>query len=327
MSAVIHAIPADRDLVKVADAPLDGGKGHRLHKKAAAAWFAMVAAARRDGVLLWPASGGAPCFRSLVTQRAMRTRPGDFGLNPSMTVSLAPVGSSTHQDGYRIDIGSVPPANDLNRFGTDGRKRRAWLLEHADEFGWFRADFWPTPERDHNHFTYDGKFVPPAPPKPKPAATETEDVMLPRIRITPDAETPVGPVFTHLPADDKGGLALATGPCRVDVAATVVARDMPAAALVEGPVVPAEVVGAVVRIQQGGVLQVRFVRATTAAGKTTIRSEGVGLELVGNTGSSFGQLLGFVDLAAGEELRLQAMSSTAQPVLVGFSASLRVQKV
>lgn len=319
----INPIPADRDLVKVADSPLDGGKGHRLHKTTAAAWFAMVAAAARDGVALWPASGGAPCLRTIATQRAMRVSPLSFGLNPSMTVSLAPVGASTHQDGRRIDIGSVPPLNDLNRFGADGKKRRAWLLAHADEFGFRRSDFAPTPERDHNHFTHDGVTIAPAAEVVVPI--ENEDAMPAREVVRAEVETPVGGEFQLLLKNAKGDVSLVIGPARVDVVLNVWARDLAPTYLEVLPLAEgAEATAAGMRLVPAEVVQVRFIRHDSAADKD--RSEGVALELVGNGGTTFGQLAGQIDLAKGERLRIQALTNSADPVLVGFSASLRVQK-
>lgn len=110
-----------------------------------------VAAMNRDclkeiGLGIWPAAphGG---YRSLAVQAL-----GVGGKNSASTISIAAVGKSTHGLGTRVDIGSMPPANDLNRFGADGKLRRAWLLAKASNYG-FTREFG---EADPNHFKHDG---------------------------------------------------------------------------------------------------------------------------------------------------------------------------
>lgn len=116
------------------------GRGLYLANNAATGWLAMVVAAAKDGVDLWPAEGNAPAYRDYDLQSNIS------GLNPDSGVQVASAGFSTHGWGTRIDIGSFGP-----RFGADGSRRRSWLLEHAHKFG-FKREFG---ENDPNHFAHD----------------------------------------------------------------------------------------------------------------------------------------------------------------------------
>lgn len=306
----------DDELTKVGESPVDGGKGLRLANLAARAWNAMVIDAAEDGVALWPASGSASCYRSVQTQRAMHSNPSAFGLNPSMTVSLAPVNESTHGWGTRVDIGSVPPLNDLGRFGAEGKRRRAWLLANAPKYGWKRTDF-PDPERDHNHFTHDGKTVRPAALEVAPI--DLEDIMQPRTIIKSTVPTPLDGTLRAL-AITPSTVSLVEGPARIDGTVNVAAQGVPSASL-EIPDTGQPI------LHPAGVVQARLVRTTKAKGKDNVdRSEGVGVELVGNGGGAYGQLGVAVDLGPNEFLRVQ-MNANTEGVTGTFLASLRIQQL
>jgi hypothetical protein len=129
----------DRELTMVGGVP--------LAHLAAEAFIAMDRDCRaQTGVGLWIAKpyGG---YRSLEVQKAGLT-----GLNKNSTIVVASVGLSSHGLGTRADIGSMPPARDLDLYGKDGRKRREWLLANASNYGWTRE----FGEADHNHFKFDG---------------------------------------------------------------------------------------------------------------------------------------------------------------------------
>jgi hypothetical protein len=125
-------------------------QGVQLAVKTARAWDQMRDDCREAvGVDIWPAlpDGG---YRSLAVQGRVGAQ------NPDSQVAVAAPGTSTHGWGTRVDVGSFPPAHDLNRWGQDGRRRRAWLLEHMHTYG-FDREFG---EADPNHLRHDGKTVP-----------------------------------------------------------------------------------------------------------------------------------------------------------------------
>ena len=119
--------------------------GVYLSLKSANSFDNMTAAARKDGVSLWPAlpDGG---YRDYERQGVIGAK------NPYSSVAVARPGQSTHGFGTRVDIGSFPPARELNKWGAAGMKRRQWMLEHAHEFGWTRE----FGESDPNHWKHDG---------------------------------------------------------------------------------------------------------------------------------------------------------------------------
>jgi hypothetical protein len=125
--------------------------GLQLANKTAVAWGNLKAAAKAAGIDIWIALPiGA--YRSYFVQGDMAIHPLLYGLSTDSTVRVAAAGYSTHGLGNTVDIGSFPPANNLYKYGTDGLKRRNWLIENGPKFGFFRE----FGEADPNHFHHDG---------------------------------------------------------------------------------------------------------------------------------------------------------------------------
>jgi len=141
---------------RLIDAELTEVKFGRLSTAAARAWNAMVKSALRDGVSLVIAGGvggrGSGAYRDFFTQGDMRTRPWLYGLSSYSTVNIASAGYSTHGFGNAVDIGSFPPARNLNAYGSTGAARRKWVLANAGRFGFTRT----FGENDPNHFGHNG---------------------------------------------------------------------------------------------------------------------------------------------------------------------------
>jgi hypothetical protein len=158
--------------------------GIPLGNRAAISFMAMDRDCRAaTGVGVWIAAphGG---YRSLVVQGAIG------GLNAGSTIVVAGAGYSTHGLGTRADIGSFPPAKNLGQYGDDGRKRRAWLLAHASNYGWTRE----FGEADPNHFKHDGIERNFAAPVIAPAST---------IKNTPAVTAPEPPQPKRIPGKKK----------------------------------------------------------------------------------------------------------------------------
>lgn len=136
-----------------------GGKRIPLHRLAATAWQALVAAARRDGVrapLLLPTSG----FRDPAHQeRLWRAALQRYGSPQEARKWVAPPGGSAHQTGRAIDfyLGGKNASGNVTQLRTLPAYR--WLVANARRFG-----FYPY-EREPWHWEYN----PPATGAPRPA--------------------------------------------------------------------------------------------------------------------------------------------------------------
>jgi LAS superfamily LD-carboxypeptidase LdcB len=113
------------------------GRKIPLHRLAAAAWQALVAAARRDGLaapLLLPTSG----FRDPAHQaRLWKTALARYGSPEAARKWVAPPGSSPHQTGRAIDFylgGSNGSAN-VAKLRTLPAYR--WMVANAQRFGFY----------------------------------------------------------------------------------------------------------------------------------------------------------------------------------------------
>jgi len=121
------------DVVSVGASP--EGNDCRLIHPAARAWNAMHAAARTLAIELQPLSG----FRSV--ERQTRIIRGKLDLGETIAdilKSIAAPGYSEHHTGRAIDIGS-PEVLPLEEAFANTRAY-AWLIRHADEFG-FKLSF------------------------------------------------------------------------------------------------------------------------------------------------------------------------------------------
>lgn len=126
-----------------------GGRRIQLHRLAAQAWRAMVAAARADGIappLLLPTSG----YRSRARQeRLWRGALQKYGSPQVARRWVAPPGGSAHQSGRAIDLylgGRNSSSNVANLRRTPAYR---WLVANARRFG-----FYPY-EREPWHWEYN----------------------------------------------------------------------------------------------------------------------------------------------------------------------------
>lgn len=108
------------------------GNGYRLRVDAAAAYLRMLDAARLADVDI-PVDSA---FRTQAQQAALVKRLGAYGVNGGVA---APVGKSPHQAGIAIDVLGLNPSQ-MNY----NPARDAWLMEHAEEFGWHRTGLYFT---------------------------------------------------------------------------------------------------------------------------------------------------------------------------------------
>ncbi len=114
-----------------------GGKRIALHRLAAGAWQALVAAARRDGIaapLLLPTSG----YREPVHQeRLWRAALAQYGSPQEARKWVAPPGSSPHQTGRAIDsyLGGRNASAHVAQLRTLPAYR--WLVANAVRFGFY----------------------------------------------------------------------------------------------------------------------------------------------------------------------------------------------
>lgn len=108
----------------------DDGREHRLTPAAAAAWDAMRAAARADGVALKIVSA----FRSVERQAEIVRAKLDRGLSLDAILAVsAPPGYSEHHTGRAIDVTTDGvPALEIEFEKTDAFR---WLSKRAGEFG------------------------------------------------------------------------------------------------------------------------------------------------------------------------------------------------
>lgn len=101
------------------------GNSQRLNKVASADYFAMIAAAKKDGLNLFPVS----VFRSSKDQESnfygkMKAR----GITPEvMSRSVAPPGHSEHHTGNAIDFNSLEPA-------FENTKEFKWMQTNAHKY-------------------------------------------------------------------------------------------------------------------------------------------------------------------------------------------------
>ena len=126
--------PSPAELVGVVGV---GGKRVQLHRAAARAWQALVAAAARDGLrppLLLPTSG----YRSPARQQQLwKGAVARFGSEAAARKWIAPPGSSPHQTGRAIDffIGGKNSSQEVTRLRT--LPAYHWLLKNATRFGFY----------------------------------------------------------------------------------------------------------------------------------------------------------------------------------------------
>jgi hypothetical protein len=138
--------PKQADLVTV---PGVGGKRIQLHRLAAAAWRALVGAARADGIrdpLLLPISG----YRSPATQeRLWRNALQKYGSPQEARKWVAPPRGSAHQTGRAIDfyLGGRNSSANVSRLRALSSYK--WLVPNAERFG-----FYPYP-REPWHWEYN----------------------------------------------------------------------------------------------------------------------------------------------------------------------------
>ncbi len=111
------------------------GRALWLLRPAACAWRAMQCAALRDGVVLQAISG----YRSHAYQRGIFERKFARGLSLEdiLRINAAP-GHSEHHSGRAIDIGA--PDEPAAEESFEATVAFAWLLEHAENFG-FRMSY------------------------------------------------------------------------------------------------------------------------------------------------------------------------------------------
>ena len=120
-----------QELVVAAIAPDDGSEV-RLAPLAAAAWQRMEAAARADGVVIWPISG----FRSVERQAAIirGKLAGGQAIDEILRLVAAP-GYSEHHSGRALDVGV--PDEPLLEEGFALTLAFAWLERRAAEFSFY----------------------------------------------------------------------------------------------------------------------------------------------------------------------------------------------
>ena len=123
-----HMFPASYapdDLIKV------GGTSQSLRAEAAAAYEAMAAAMKEDGLRIIPYSG----YRSYWSQATLyRTYALRDGAARADTYS-ARAGHSEHQTGLAIDVLHKWWGGSLTSARFENTKEYEWLMEHAHEYG------------------------------------------------------------------------------------------------------------------------------------------------------------------------------------------------
>jgi LAS superfamily LD-carboxypeptidase LdcB len=132
--------PAPADLV---DVPSHERPTVPLHRLAAAAWAALVEAARADGVeapLLLPVSGyRSPEEQEWLWQGALQK----YGDPELACLWVARAGTSAHQSGRAIDchLGDPIESEYVERMRDTPAYR--WLVAHAERFGFYPYDHEP----------------------------------------------------------------------------------------------------------------------------------------------------------------------------------------
>jgi hypothetical protein len=138
--------PSQAELVAVGGF---GGRSIELHRLAAAAWTALVSAARSDGFgtpLLLPVSGYRSVKRQEVLwQEALRK----YGSREEARKWVAPPGGSAHQTGRAIDFYLGGKNSSANAINLRKLAVHSWLLANAARFG-----FYPY-EREPWHWEYN----------------------------------------------------------------------------------------------------------------------------------------------------------------------------
>lgn len=126
--------PQVSDLVAV---PGSSGQSVQLHRLAAAAWQAMVSAARADGLadpLLRPTSG----YRDPERQaRLWREALARYGSPEKARKWVAPPGSSAHQSGRAIDLYLGGKNDSSNVANLRQLPTYRWLVANAQRFGFY----------------------------------------------------------------------------------------------------------------------------------------------------------------------------------------------
>jgi D-alanyl-D-alanine carboxypeptidase len=113
------------------------GKRIQLHRLAAKAWQAMVAAARADGIphpLLFPTSG----YRSSKTQAKLWQQVlKRYGSRNEARKWVAPPGGSAHQSGRAIDLWLGFGISSKNVRQMRQTRAYKWLVNNAELFGFY----------------------------------------------------------------------------------------------------------------------------------------------------------------------------------------------
>lgn len=132
--------PAPADLVEV---PGLGERSLRLHRLAAAAWAALVAAARARGIeapLLLPVSG----YRSAAEQEGLwREALEKYGDPEVACLWVARPGTSAHQSGRAVDCHLGAPIESEYAEGMRDTAAYRWLVAYAETYGFYRYDLEP----------------------------------------------------------------------------------------------------------------------------------------------------------------------------------------
>ncbi len=100
-----------------------------MRREAAEALEAMFAAAKEEGMRLVAVSG----YRSYLTQKNIFARKVSSVGRKKALLYVAPPGTSEHQLGLAMDLGSMKNQNLNSSFGSS--KEGEWVREHCHEFG------------------------------------------------------------------------------------------------------------------------------------------------------------------------------------------------
>lgn len=129
-----RTVPSPADLVSVQGT---GGRRIPLHRLAADAYLALLAAARRDGIeapLLLPTSGFRdPRRQAELWQQALVK----YGSPEKARKWVAPPGGSAHQTGRAIDLHLGGANSSANAENLRTTRAYRWLAAHAERFGFY----------------------------------------------------------------------------------------------------------------------------------------------------------------------------------------------
>lgn len=132
--------PGPGDLVEV---PGLGGRSVPLHRLSAAAWAALVAAARAGGIeapLLLLLSG----YRSPQEQEGLwREALEKYGDPEVACLWVARPGTSAHQSGRAVDCHLGAPIESEYAEGMRDTRAYRWLVAHAEAYGFYPYDLEP----------------------------------------------------------------------------------------------------------------------------------------------------------------------------------------